>query len=402
MCGNWEPRRSRPLAEAGRLGGCLPTAGQRLLVEASLNRGSEAGAAWQKWQSEYGLDNPDEGSYRLLPLVYRNVTAQGGPPQESGPKWGKLKGLHRMAWSRNQVLFGRVRPLLEALRADGTPLLLLKGAALACSVYPDAGCRPMRDVDVMVPAAYARSLVQKLEARGWRAISWRPRAFPESFLRFRHALDLEMPGGSRVDLHWHALNLCCHPSADEEVWRNAVPLEFCGIPLCRCHATEHLLEICVHGIVWNPVPPVRWAVDAMLLLRGPEAVDWERLIRTASRLDIVPYVRGALAFLREDFGAPVPKGVLNELERAPVSRAAAAEFTRECAPLAPRTASEDLLSFYARWRRSLGGAAPWMHACGFARHLQYAFEFESAWSLPAQLARSAARRCLPRRSPETT
>jgi hypothetical protein len=260
----------------------------------------------------------------------------------------------------------------------------------------------MRDVDLLVPSSHARTLCRKLEAAGWRPVCWHPRSLPESFFRFRHAMDLEMPAGGRVDLHWHAMSLCCHPSADEEFWRNARPLEFCGLPLETCHATEHLLQTCVHGIVWSPVPPVRWVADAMLLLRGAQAIDWSRLVRTACRFDIVPYARGALAFLAENLGAPVPQEVLSELERASVSRPAAAEFARECAPFAPRTVVQDLSSFYARWRRSLGGASPWMHPAGFAHHLQYAFEFESAWELPAQLARSATRRLFQRGSPQAS
>ena len=62
------------------------------------------------------------------------------------------------------------------------------------------------------------------------------------------------------------------------------------------------------------------------------------------------------------------------------------------APFKPRTAWQDLLSFYARWRRSLGGASALWNAGGFVRHLQYAFELESPWALPGQLVRSVMRR----------
>ena len=134
---------------ANQAAGCLPTPAQKLLLRAALSEGPEAVAAWEQWEREVGLDHPDGGSFRLLPLVYGNLSAQG----YEGAQSSTLKGVHRQAWSRNQVLFHQVRPLLEEIHAAGTPILLLKGAALAFQVYPDAGCRPMRDVDVLVPAS---------------------------------------------------------------------------------------------------------------------------------------------------------------------------------------------------------------------------------------------------------
>jgi hypothetical protein len=344
--------------------------------------------AWLQWEREFGLDRPDEGSYRLLPLVYRNLAGQARDVAQRN----RLKGIHRQTWSQNQILFHQVRPLVEELRRDGIPVLLIKGAALALRVYPDAGCRPMRDVDVLVPAAAARALLLKLESAGWKVACWRPPGFPESFLRFRHAADFRAPDGARVDLHWHALSLCCHRSADDLFWRFSEPLDFLGIPVRTCSATEHLLQICTHGVVWSPVPPVRWAADAVLLLRSSQPVDWERLTRTACDLDLVPYLHSALGFLRRELDAPVPADALDRLERAPSTRSAAMEFARDADPSAPRTAWQDLLCFYSRWRRSLGEASPLLHPAAFVRHLQCAFEADNPLVLARRLARSAVER----------
>jgi hypothetical protein len=359
-----------------------------LLLRAALSQGPEALAAWAQWEREEGLDRPDVGSFRLLPLVSKNLAANG----YQGAQSARLRGIHRQAWSRNQVLFHQVHPFLEMVRATGTPVLLLKGAALAFQVYPDAGCRPMSDLDVLVPASSARHIWQKLESAGWRAAQWRPQELRESYFRFRHAMDFKSPEAGCVDLHWHALCLCCHSRADELFWQDPQPLEFQGIPLETCNPTAHLLNLCVHGIVWNDVPPVRWIADAVLLLRRFPSLEWGRLIEASATLDIVPYLHRALAFLRSNFDVPVPAETLSRLESAKVSAAVAAEFARESEPFAARTAREDLLAFYARWRRSLGGASPIAHSPGFLRYLAYAFDLESTSALAGQLLRSAVRR----------
>jgi len=373
---------------AGEGAGCLPTAQQVLLLRAALSEGPEAVAAWEQWVRQGGLDQPDRGSFRLLPLVHNNLAAHS----YHGAHSALLKGAHRQAWSKNQVLFHGLRPFVEQMRAKRTPMVLLKGAALAFQVYPDAGCRPMEDLDVLVPIFNAREIWGRLESAGWRAVRWRPRKLRESFFAFRHAMDFQSPEGGGLDLHWHALNLCCNSMADELFWQDPQPLEFLGIPVQTCSPTAHLLNICAHGIVWNDTPPIRWVADAVLLLRRFPSVDWDRLIDASIGLDIVPYLLHALAFLRSNFAVPVPAEVLSRLEGAPVSTATAAEFARETDPFAVRTAWQDLLTFYARWRRSLGGASPILNSAGFVRYLEYAFERDSSWALARQLVRSAARR----------
>jgi len=370
------------------LEGCLPTPSQRLLLEAALLKPPAAERAWRDWYAEHQLEAPDEGSFRLLPLVFCNLERCGGG---LWPQWEKLRGIHRLAWSRNQWLFHHVRPLAKELADAGIPVMVVKGAALTLRVYPDAGARPMQDVDLMVPSARAAEAFEIFERRGWRPTRWRPLEIGPEFYSFCHAMDFESGNGCRVDLHWHALIQCCHQAADEPFWAGATPFDFLGAEALAPAATEHLLQLCVHGIVHSPTPGVRWVADSLLLLRA-EPVDWPRLASLATRLDVAPYLAAALGYLHADWDAPVPAETLRALANAPHGTGTREEFERELAPLAPRSAWTDLLTFWARWRRSLGGASPWLRLPAFARHLQYAFELDRLGMLPAQLGRSAWRR----------
>jgi len=179
--------------------GCLPEPAQILLLQAALGQGPEAATAWERWERENGLDRPDEGSYRLLPLVYRNLSRGLLRPAMEHPERHPPQ---RLVEEPTAVPPGAAAD--RGTERGRVPILVLKGAALALSVYPDAGCRPMRDIDILIPSANGRAVFRKLEAAGWRALYWRPRALGESYLRFRHAMDFEAPGGGRIDLHWHA------------------------------------------------------------------------------------------------------------------------------------------------------------------------------------------------------
>ena len=373
---------------AGTPVGCLPDASQTLLLRAALAPDAEAAEAWSQWYARHGLEVPGEASLRLLPLVYRNLERCGGRP---GPEWNKVRGMYRRSWAHNQWLYHRAQPVLEEFSRAGWPVMLFKGAALGLLAYPDPGARPMLDVDILVPPGLAADAFAAMEKMGWRARRWRPGRLRRAFFSSTHAMDFESPEGGRIDLHWHPLVQCCHESASRPFWRHASAVRFLELDLKAPAATEHLLAVCVHGIVWSPLSGTRWVADAMLLLRT-HPVDWRRLEESARELDLAPHLRAALRYLRSEWQAPVPDAVLAALELMPCRASTMAEYARDVAPFARRTARQDLLAFWGRWRRSLGGASPWLRLPQFAEYLQHVFELERAGLLPAQLLRSAVRR----------
>ena len=58
--------------------------------------------------------------------------------------------------------------LLEAFAAADVPILLLKGAALAYSLYPEPWLRPREDTDLLVRSADARRASDVLASAGYR------------------------------------------------------------------------------------------------------------------------------------------------------------------------------------------------------------------------------------------
>ena len=98
----------------------------------------------------------------LGPLAYLHLKQTDAlVPQEVQRALKALFLRHRYAnGMRQQVLI----ELLALLAAQGIPVLVLKGAALAFLVYPQPGLRCMRDIDLLVKSSDAQ-LVQKLLKR---------------------------------------------------------------------------------------------------------------------------------------------------------------------------------------------------------------------------------------------
>lgn len=85
------------------------------------------------------------------------------------PAWVKrslhlsTKHHHHMAELRAQVL----HEMLALLRSNNIDTLLLKGSALACTLYPDSALRPMRDIDLLFRTEDAQRAHDLLRANGF-------------------------------------------------------------------------------------------------------------------------------------------------------------------------------------------------------------------------------------------
>jgi hypothetical protein len=89
--------------------------------------------AWCEWKAAVDLDRIDEGSSRLLPLLYRNLHSYG----VRDPMMQRYKGVHRLTWYKNHLLFHHLLPLVRAFQQEGIETMLLKGAALTLAHYRD-------------------------------------------------------------------------------------------------------------------------------------------------------------------------------------------------------------------------------------------------------------------------
>ena len=331
-------------------GGCWPTPFQELLLRASLLKTDAAVQAWQEWYGQDGLERMDNGSYRLLPLAYRNLERLG----YRDPVLMKLKGVNRRAWCENHMVFRRMAPVLAEFHKAGFSTMLLKGAALTLLHYGDFGLRPMQDLDVLVPEEQALDVISFLEGRGWRRTTLSSVSLTDFFLSFRHSADFSRPPHEAIDLHWHVLLQACSRDADQLFWDASVPVQFEGQTTRGLCPTDQLLHVCVHGIVWNPVPPLRWVADAVCVIES-SSIDWPRLLDIASRLRVVPALRDALRYLVTTVEAPIPQDVLRKVEALPVTPAEQHEYLYHSRQLESPGVRQTVRALYPKYQRTMRG-----------------------------------------------
>jgi len=375
------------------LGHCWPTPDQTLLLRAALLPGDAARAAWEVWRQHASLEALDGGSKRLLPLLYRNLRALG----VDDPAFAEFKAGQRYNWFQNQSLFHQSAKTVAALSAAGIPTLLLKGASLATRFYADPSLRPMSDLDLLVPEADARRAYQRLLDLGWQPDN--PAFDLEAHLDTRHSTGYSLDGGCHLDLHQHLLADCFYPEADQPFWAQAEPCTFYGAPTATLCATDDLIHVCVHAARYNPFPPVRWAADAVHILRSTEhPVDWERLLRLAETLRLSLSLHAALTYLREALDAPVPAAVLDGLAAMPVTTAERRFYRLKVSRPGVLHGFPLIWYQYARLAHGSGRRpTPW----GYLRFVQHAWNLPSLARVPAYAWQRLRQELARRRRPMT-
>lgn len=361
----------------------LPSSRQTLLLQASLWGGQRAHDAWGAWRrAEPDLDAIEPGSYRLLPLAYRNL----GPALATDPDAGRLKGIYRRSWAANQFALRVGRRAIDALQAAGLEVLALKGAALIGSAYEDPGVRPMGDVDLAVPPEQIGDAVRALRAAGLTASDEEP----ERALAVRHSLTFCDPGGHEVDLHRGTL---WRPGLDEEFWRGSIAAKVAEARVRILNPADQLLHVCTHGAAWNPVHPVRWVADAFKILEAAgNRFDWDRLVAMAERGHLTLPIRDAVAYLSSKVEAPVPAGALRELAAVDVSRSERRAHLALALPPSPRRSVAMLWWFWERHRAQAHLDGRRASPRGLLLYMQGFWGLESSASVPGHAARRLLRR----------
>lgn len=293
---------------------------QELLLQAALLQGDDAVNAWNEWKKSINFeDHLDRGSFRLLPLLYKNLQCHG----IADPLMSRLKGVYRLTWCENQRLFHDIGKILRYLHDAGIQTMMLKGTALTLLHYKDYGVRPMADIDILVPTSQASLTIELLQRAGWTP--WSNKI--DADLRYRHSRPFSDQSGREVDLHWHALSGSCKENFDSDFWDGAVSMTISDISTLALNPTDTLLHAFVHGIRRNAEPPIRWIADAMTIINSPNSnIDWERLIKQAKKNREGLRLKAALNYLRDNYQARVPREIVKDINRIHISLMERVEF----------------------------------------------------------------------------
>lgn len=358
---------------------CWPTYDQKLLLQAVILEEEKALNAWKEWTTLVDFDNIDYGSQRLIPLLYSNLSKL----EIHDPIMKRYKGIYRKFWAKNHLLFHSAEPVLATLQEAGIETLLFKGSGLILTHNFDIALRPMDDIDLLVHPEDVEKAVKIIEQLGWQsksetAINVNPTTKDVSFRN---------SSGQFLDLHLHSLSAVKWGKHEMEYWSRALPSILNGLPVKVMGYTDQLIHTIVHGLYWNQIPPIRWIVDAAILLENQSALlEWDYLIEQSRELHAVLPMLEGLRYLQENMGASVPEYVFQSLEHIPVSPMEKWYYrlsTKRPMPVLTNILLQ--IIGYLVYRQEEYSFP------GFLRYMQYKWELDHLWQVPFDVIRRISR-----------
>lgn len=286
----------------------FPDGNQLLFLKTVLASKNQFVPLWKQWKSETDLDLIDKSTFRLLPALYLRTKQEEGFEDE----WlGKIKGVYRQGWVKNQLFLSTASSVVSAFNAHGIPSIFLKGVALLLSSYKDLGGRMMGDIDILVPTNKASEASNLLLSLGYscRRAPEVKHFNQENIFQFTHAdheSSFKNGNGHIVDLHFISpFYTVVDPKLIAMFWDTAVGVEINSIPALVLSPELTFLHVCCHGTVYNPQPSYRWVMDAMQTLKATPNFDWKKLIEMSKAMDLMFNLKMATIYLSENFDVPI-------------------------------------------------------------------------------------------------
>lgn len=183
-------------------------------------------------------------------------------------------------------------------------MVVVKGPALAHTMYPDPSWRPFADIDLVVRGRDFRRACELLEQRGYRRDLPEPRAGFD--LRFGKAAEYAGPDGLTVDLHRTLVvgpfGLWVDP---DELLEQTTPFSLGGRRLQRLDDTSLLLHACMHASLgwW---PPLLMPVRDVAQVASVGRVDWDVAADRMRRWKLTAVVRHAFQTATETLAVALP------------------------------------------------------------------------------------------------
>jgi hypothetical protein len=224
------------------------------------------------------------------------------------------------AAARELFLEQEIAQDLNALAEARIETLLLKGTALAYTLYPAPELRPRCDVDILLRDKEAANQAwQLLKARGHE----RSAAVSGNLVSHQYscARKVTADAGVVLDVHWKISNsnfFAQKFSFDKlHAQRIAVPaLGPNAYALDPVHALIHALLHRIGHLGSSALERLIWIYDLDLICRGLEPEQWDALTEQVKRLELGPICRDGLQRTRELFNTPLPDGLMKRLEPA--------------------------------------------------------------------------------------
>lgn len=215
-------------------------------------------------------------SHGITPIITYHVRTW---PEECRPPHEIMERLHRIFLfaAANTLRAGRqIQEITNAMEDAGIPVILMKGHALARTVYPDPALRQSSDIDLLVQPHNIPSAEEVLEKLGYACTA-------KTFYIAQydhHEVFCHPDKGLPVELHWiadNAFNLFPEGWLDGAFSRR-IPIRTTDLSCDTFSHTDHLLFLVFHNIFQHWSIRLDRVYDISRMMKDYDTpAEWKRL-----------------------------------------------------------------------------------------------------------------------------
>jgi len=323
----------------------LPAPEDTLLLRACLQSGESGKHAcrtWLKAHPEPIKAIKKESTKALLPLLFSALRTHGIAVDNA------FLTILRTAAVREEVRTNTYRSIcrkvLSILAANEIPTILLRGAALADTVYAAPALRHSHDIDILSEPRNWDSIVTLLVSLGFVLRQTETSIdCPKVVLEHRTRLPLV--------LHRNLFEISFYNPDLSDVWSRSQTCVIADVAARVLSPTDALLHLCGHASYSPSRESFRWISDAWFVIDKHRDLKWDLLLDCAHRNHLTLPLSVALGYLSKDLNAPIPSGFLDSLyATAAKSTAIGRELALFGARSDPRGGFKNLLRRTKSWR----------------------------------------------------
>jgi hypothetical protein len=189
--------------------------------------------------------------------------------------------------------------LIQKLKQEKIPVIILKGAALCDTVYPHSGIRTFCDLDILIHKKDIPKVIETLKRLDYSISHTHAQHHFSAFQRSARTLPLEV--------HWNLVNDAspfqkyAFKLSMDKLWQDAVPLEISGAEALWLSPEHQLIYLSVH-MLKEGYSHRKWLLDIYYLLEFYKGkIDWQKLLADCREFHATRPVYYALSTLDELF-----------------------------------------------------------------------------------------------------
>ena len=255
----------------------------------------------------------------VAPLMYWKLkdTSKEVPPST----FNFLRSTYYQTLAQNTLMYRELERILEALDEASIPVIVLKGAALAATVYEDIGLRPMGDLDLLVKRENLDRAAETIKTVGFHRVSKDRIPGLNELIGHAFLLMSNSKQNIAIELHWNLIE----GSADwrspptDWFWQQSYRVdkvncrECIGIGWPSLLPVSNLLYLAAHMMLQHGLSQSRllWLFDINQLISVRyEEIHWNELISRAKTFNWVEAIGITLQEVHNRFKTPVDASAL--------------------------------------------------------------------------------------------